>query len=797
MKDNITGIVRSDFCVSCGACFKVCNAGAISINFENGLFLPLVDEAKCSSCGLCLKTCPSNEIDVQKTYGDLDFYRDDFECYVAYTKNERLRHQSASGGVVSSMVFDLLKNGVYEKAYTLEYESFQGDKAILRAICNPNDVYKTLKSKYIPASVEEVIEDVKEHKMSKSIIVGTPCQFLAIKRYLELHKQEEDDILFIGLFCEKTMNYNVYRYYEIKYGKFDVMHFRDKDGNGWPGDTVLSVNNKQAVIDKRIRMSLKPYFQLNRCRYCFDKLNQLADISCGDCYIPGQESTEGKSSVIIRTDRGRKAFDLCKENMEWEVSSFDAIKKSQALMEKLENVQRNIIGNGVFANIPEDYINRSSVNEVNEAKSRRQMALGKKVCSKKDVAAIDRMIEMENAKPKKSKLKKITKRLGKVFYNPDRRVKVLIDNAGFVNKGAELMLRSVVQQLGKRMPNALIVLPKNIFYENPSYCVENHIVPLQKASGKVKRFAKSFVYRNLLNKPWYVTPEQIDVVLDAGGFQFGDQWKATENDVKWKIRYYASFSKMDRKIVFLPQAFGPFKDEYSQHMMKNVYGFADLIYAREKVSFDYLRELFPKDGKIKQCPDFTCLSQGNMRKTVVLPEKYVLIVPNAKMITHTEQKVSSDYLSFLKEIIAFLTKLGERVVLLNHEGVGDEELLDKINKELPQKLLLLSNLDALEVKHVIGGARLLVSSRFHGVVSGLTQCVPTLCTSWSHKYFELLKDHKCESNVLDVNDVEGAKSIIQQALERPSEYASKEGCVNEIKKQSEKMWDEIFGLIAR
>lgn len=795
MKNNIYSIVQADLCVSCGTCSKACNLGAISVSFNKGLFTPSVDETRCSSCGNCLKSCPSYKIDVQKTYGELDFSRKDEECYVAYSKDGVLRHQSTSGGVVSTMVYELLKRGIYEKAYTLDYEFFDGNRAVLHAITNPDDVFKSQKSKYIPASVEEVVEDIDNQEISKSIVVGTPCQILAIKRYLANKKKENEDILFIGLFCDKTLNYNIYRYYDLKYGKSDVFHFRDKDGNGWPGDTMLRVDGKQTIIDKSIRMSLKPYLQLNRCRYCFDKLNQLADISCGDCYVPGQESVEGKSSVIVRTEKGRQAFEVCKDSIDCVQSSFAAIKESQKIMIKLENVARNQLENGVFVNIPSDFANAGSINEKNEERVRKQMSMGKELKAVKDVAAIDGMIKKESSKPKKSKLKRVAGRLGKVLYNPDRRMKVLIDGVGFVNKGAELMLCSVVQQLKQRLPNALIVLPKSVFYENPSYCIKNHIVPMQKASGKMKRFAKSFVYRNLLNKPWYVTPDQIDVVLDAGGFQFSDQWKATENDVNKKARYYASFSKKDRKIIFLPQAFGPFKEESSQRMMKNVYGFADVIYAREKVSFDYLKELFPDDKKIKQCPDFTCLSKCDKRKTVVLPDDYVLVVPNSRMITHTEQSVSSDYLSFLKEIIVFITELGERVVLLNHEGADDEELLDEINRELPQQLLLLSNLDALEVKHIIAGSKLLVSSRFHGVVSGLTQGVPTLCTSWSHKYFELLKDHKCESNVLDVNDIEGAKSIIQQALAHPAEYTSKEGCVSEIKKQAEKMWNEVFKLI--
>ncbi len=797
MKNNVYSIVHSDLCVSCGTCLKACSLGAITVSFNKGLFTPSVDETRCSSCGNCLKSCPSYKIDVQKTYGELDFSRKDEECYVAYSKDSVLHHRSTSGGVVSTMVYELLKRGIYEKAYTLDYEFFDGNRAVLHAITNPNDVFKSLKSKYIPASVEEVVEDINNHKISKSIVVGTPCQILAIKRYLANKKKENEDVLFIGLFCDKTLNYNIYRYYDLKYGKSDVFHFRDKDGNGWPGDTMLRVDGKQTIIDKSIRMSLKPYLQLNRCRYCFDKLNQLADVSCGDCYIPGLESVEGKSSVIVRTEKGRQAFEVCKDSIDCVQSSFAAIKESQKIMIKLENVARNQSENGVFVNIPSDFANAGSIDEKNEEKVRKQMSMGKELNAVKDVAAIDGMIKKESSKPKRSKLKRVIGRFGEVLYNPDRRMKVLIDGVGFVNKGAELMLCSVVQQLKQRLPNALIVLPKSVFYENPSYCIKNHIVPMQKASGKMKRFAKSFVYRNLLNKPWYVTPDQIDVVLDAGGFQFSDQWKTSDQDVKRKTRYYASFSKENRKIVFLPQAFGPFKENYSRQMMKIVYGFADAIYAREKVSYDYLKELFPDGNKIKQCPDFTCLSKCDKRKTVILPDDYVLVVPNSRMITHTEQSVSSDYLSFLKEIILFMAGKGENVVLLNHEGEDDEKLLDEINQELPQKLLLLSNLDALEVKRIIGASKLLISSRFHGVVSGLTQGAPTLCTSWSHKYFELMKEHKCEANVLNVNDIQKSKAIIQQALEHPKEYASKEGCLNEIKKRTERMWNEVFSLIAK
>jgi coenzyme F420-reducing hydrogenase beta subunit len=60
-------------------------------------------------------------------------------------------------------------------------------------------------------------------------------------------------------------------------------------------------------------MFCKRYFGLNRCLYCYDKLNNLADISFGDCYIKGKTDKEGKSNIIIRTGKGEQIFNRCSQ----------------------------------------------------------------------------------------------------------------------------------------------------------------------------------------------------------------------------------------------------------------------------------------------------------------------------------------------------------------------------------------------------------------------------------------------------------------------------------------------------
>ena len=55
--------VRTDICVACGRCVKVCPLSAIQI--WNGIWAK-VDRAKCVGCGKCARECPASIIEIQE-----------------------------------------------------------------------------------------------------------------------------------------------------------------------------------------------------------------------------------------------------------------------------------------------------------------------------------------------------------------------------------------------------------------------------------------------------------------------------------------------------------------------------------------------------------------------------------------------------------------------------------------------------------------------------------------------------------------------------------------------------------
>src|SRR5690606_23912234 len=138
--------------------------------------------------------------------------------------------------------------------------------------------------------------------------------------------------------------------------------------------------------------------------------------------------------------------------------------------------------------------------------------------------------------------------------------------------------------------------------------------------------------------------------------------------------------------------------------------------------------------------------------------------------------------------------------LLNHEGKGDYDICLRIAEGLDFKLPILTNLNAYEVKSVIGKSLFVVSSRFHGVASSLNQGVPCLATSWNHKYGELFKDFGIYDSILKVEDksFDDNVNLFMSFLNEESmekQRATLKSKRAEIGDRIDEMWDKIWNTI--
>ena len=389
---------------------------------------------------------------------------------------------------------------------------------------------------------------------------------------------------------------------------------------------------------------------------------------------------------------------------------------------------------------------------------------------------------------------KLFSKIKKLFKSSKYTKKIYIDNIGFVNKGDQLMIMSVVEQIRKFEPKAQILVRESVFMQNPTFCIQNKLYPLASSNTGLRHsHLYKFLINRLSNDDWIVTPKDIDVILDCRGYHLADVWIQSQEYIEYIKGYYSQFSKKGRLLYLLPQSLGPFSKIYSQEVMALVCKEATRIYAREEESYKYVESVIGPNKKLAYAPDFTCLLPPPVQRAIVLPEgQYALLIPNFRMIDSTANDVSGAYVEFMVNIAKFLLGKGMNIYFLNFAGNNDEELCSVINGKLENKCPIISNLSGEECRAIIAEAKLVISGRYHGVVCGLTQGVPTLCTGWSHKYQALLREHKCENNILNVQDLAYSKGIIDKALQNPINYSSKAGCNAEVMSKSHHMWEEIF-----
>lgn len=373
-----------------------------------------------------------------------------------------------------------------------------------------------------------------------------------------------------------------------------------------------------------------------------------------------------------------------------------------------------------------------------------------------------------------------------------------IRKAGFVNKGAELMLHATLQKLRTRYPDATFVMAPTTEKSDHPFRKLVQLGFYPKASlwrygiqwGNLANFAP----RPLREMYGVVLDKEVDVVIDSAGFAYSDQWG---DDPSIELAQSAKcWKKNGTRVILLPQALGPFTTDKIQAAMKTVVENVDLIFPRERVSYEHLTELVGEQAKIKQSPDFTNLITGVLPQGFDTEQNRFCIVPNCRMLDKTDQHTRDAYLPFLISCTRYLLEKGAKPFVLVHEGKDDQRLADELSAAVGG-IPIVKESGALEIKGILGACSGTLGSRFHGLVSALSQGVPALATGWSHKYQMLFEDYGFPEGLVQVT---GDEAEIKRKLDLVTDQSARVAALiqtrtAELKQQSEQMWQQVFEVI--
>jgi len=374
-----------------------------------------------------------------------------------------------------------------------------------------------------------------------------------------------------------------------------------------------------------------------------------------------------------------------------------------------------------------------------------------------------------------------------------------IKGVRFFNKGAEMMLLAVIDRLKKEFPNAKLAMTTADPYEKRASLGLYQKISKYRFRLQLGNLG-ALIPKSVRDEYGLMLDSEVDAIIDVSGFIHGDQlqgWRSTlmaRESVHWK--------KASKAVVLLPQSFGPFESEERKRAINTIVANSDIVYARDKFSYNHIQEATskPERAKIFLSPDITILLEGR-KPEYFDPKKYqIAIIPNDAMINHTSEAIAENYKKFIAYCIKKLREKNYKPFLLLHEQKFDAIFADIIKKETNKEIDMIIEDDARLIKGILANCHAVISSRFHALVSSLSQGIPTLGTGWSHKYQTLFESYGCIENLIDLNNFD--TELIDKKLESILEPEKRAALATRLttraqiqKKEVEKMWDTVIAIL--
>ncbi|MBN1543216.1 Coenzyme F420 hydrogenase/dehydrogenase, beta subunit C-terminal domain, partial [candidate division KSB1 bacterium] len=276
----------------------------------------------CIECGLCATTCPGGQVnflDLTEITFNHRRQANSFDGHVqktliGYAGDPRIRQGGAGGGIITALMWDLLKNRTVDGCIVTRMnpqKPWHGEVYIARTY---EELLASQQSKYIVIPVNAIFQTLKDLP-GRYALAALPCQVhgfrLLANRVPTIRKKIH---VVIGLFCASALQPYVAREMlqmrGIPRSKLDSFQFR---GGAWPGKIRAILKNKQIkplhysnFKDGAINYLTFLYSPF-RCQTCIDGTAEFADISVSDAWTrdsSGNYLFESQSKLLLRTDRG-------------------------------------------------------------------------------------------------------------------------------------------------------------------------------------------------------------------------------------------------------------------------------------------------------------------------------------------------------------------------------------------------------------------------------------------------------------------------------------------------------------
>lgn len=341
---SIEDIVKQNLCISCGICAAV--AGD-AINFKEdqkkGMYLPFINNSISAEMQeILFNICPGKGYPIEKMASSLFNETPNYNIslghwtgmWAARSTDNKLLEKAASGGIMTAVVEYLIEIKEIDGALVtgIKYGK-PGPRPASFVAKKRSDLLVSQGSKYAPSPT--LLNLIKLATGNRIAAIGTPCQLAAI-RILQNNEPKYKSIIpwcvgnFCGGFRDLRETDTLIRRSGLEPDKLVDFYYR---GGVQPGHMYMKdIEHRQRTLKYPEYAKRTGFIKHKRCRLCVDACAELADIACGDAWIPRFLKTGKSWSIILtRSERAEKIIQemFSKGKIELKEISIDELMKSQ------------------------------------------------------------------------------------------------------------------------------------------------------------------------------------------------------------------------------------------------------------------------------------------------------------------------------------------------------------------------------------------------------------------------------------------------------------------------------------
>lgn len=278
---------------------------------------------------------------------------------------------------------------------------------------------------------------------------------------------------------------------------------------------------------------------------------------------------------------------------------------------------------------------------------------------------------------------------------------------------------------------------------------------------------------------------EADLVADiTGGDSFSDIYGFRKFFLVFLCKWLVILS--GKKLVLLPQTYGPFRGSLTKALAKYVLNHASLVYSRDRVSVEYAKSLIDisvRNGRVRFAPDVAFIldpqKPSNMdigslldvrtNKSVVVGINVSGLLYYGKHAENNTFGLREDYRQIIRRIVdLFMAKKNVLILLVPHifpppEMVEVERMENdfaaclSIYKEFstmyPQRIFMVrGSYNHGQIKYIIGLCDFFIGSRMHACIAALSQDIPAVGIAYSKKFEGVFETIGCKQMVVDMRN---------------------------------------------